>query len=324
MAEEDLYKILGVARDASQPEIKKTYHKLARELHPDRNKNNKAAEERFKKVSAAYAVLSDKDKRKLYDEFGVDGLRDGFDAARWRECRDRGQWHPGAPGPGAGRQTCAEEDLGGFSGFGSMEDIFESLFGAGHPRGGRARRASPFGGYGEWPMEDPGAQVKSILEVELLDAVLGRELEIVVPIGGERRKLKVKLPQGVEDGQVIRLKGQSARTGRGGQTGDLLLEIRVKSDAVYQRQGLDLVKRESVTVGQAYHGATVKVSTPWGQGKLTIPPATQGGQKMRLKGQGVRRGTEQGDLYVQIAIRIPTRQDAETATTVDKLESCYD
>ncbi|MDD5308136.1 MAG: J domain-containing protein [Deltaproteobacteria bacterium] len=324
MAEEDLYKILGVDRDTSETEIKKVYRKLARELHPDRNRNNKAAEERFKKVSAAYAVLSNKEKRKLYDEFGVDGLRDGFDAARWRECREWGARRPGAPWPGDGRQTCADEDLGGFSGFGSMEDIFESLFGGGRVRTGGARRSSPFGGYGDWPAENPGAQVKSVLEVELLDAVIGRELEIVVPMGHERRKLKVTLPQGVEDGQIIRLKGQGGRTGRGGPAGDLLLEIRIKPDPAYQRQGLDLVKRETVTVGQAYHGVVVKVETPWGQGKLTIPPGTQGGQKMRLKGQGVRRGAARGDLYVQIGIRVPTRQDEQTAAAVDKLESFYD
>jgi molecular chaperone DnaJ len=160
MAKDDLYEILGVSRGASETEIKKAYRKLARELHPDRNKNNKQAEERFKKVSAAYAVLGNKEKRKLYDQFGVDGLRDGFDPQKWRQYGGgfTGEWPPS----GRGYQS-QNFDFGGFSGFGALEDIFESLFGGG-PRGRAAGRAGARNwGFGQQEMQQ-GAGIRSTLD----------------------------------------------------------------------------------------------------------------------------------------------------------------
>ena len=211
MKSEDLYTILGVAKDAPAVEIKKVYRKLARELHPDRNKGNKEAEERFKKVSAAYAVLGNAEKRKLYDKYGIDGLRDGFDPKMWERAQGFG-----GRGAGRARQQGEPVDFGGFTGFGGMEDIFETLFGRNAYQRGQARRH-------EWDMSVParGPDVKSQMEVELLDAVLGRELQIVVPIEGERHNLKVKLPRGIESGKSIRLKGQGGRGA--GDPGDLIV-----------------------------------------------------------------------------------------------------
>jgi DnaJ-class molecular chaperone len=318
MEHEDFYEILGVDRNADEKEIKKAYRKLARELHPDRNEGDKRAEERFKKVSAAYAVLSDEEKRKLYDEYGVDGLRDGFDPEAYQRYRQQ------AGQPGGGRPFGG--DFGGFSGFGSLEDIFESLFGGGAGRGRSVRWSTGegFGSAGKARRGQKGPKVRSGVEVELMDAVLGRELELVVPIQQERRKLKVKLPRGVEDGQTIRLKGQGARGPFGGEPGDLLIEVKVKDDKQYERKGDDLTKKLPVTIGQAYEGATMQVETPWGKGKVTIPAGTQSGQKLRLRGQGVRKNGRRGDLYAEIMVKVPEKRDEETKKAVGILEEKYE
>jgi DnaJ-class molecular chaperone len=313
MSSEDFYAILGVARGATDKEIKKAYRKLARELHPDKNKDNPAAEERFKKVSAAYAVLSDSDKRGKYDKYGIDGLRDGFDPEMWNR-------YGGGPGGARhhGGRPGSPFDQGGFSGFGAMEDIFESLFGG---RGGPGSRSR---GGAQWGMGQKGAQVSSVLEVDLLDAVLGRELQIAINVDGENRKLKVKVPGGIEDGQTMRLKGQGAKGMAGGPAGDLLLEIRIRRDADYERSGFDLTRREMITVGQAYNGAVLPIETPWGQVKLSVPEGTQGGQRMRLKGKGIKKGDKKGDLYVQLMLKIPTGRNEQIEEAVAALEALYD
>lgn len=316
MADEDLYSVLGVSKSAGKDEIKKAYRKLARELHPDKNKDNKEAEERFKKVSAAYAVLGDDEKRKMYDQYGIDGLRDGFDPNMWNRY--------GAYSQAAGQRESSGFDFngrgfdfGGFQGFGAMEDIFEGLFGGKRGRG-RAHRTAE-----SWPPSRKGHQVRSSLEVDLLDAVLGRELEIVIPIEGEKKKLRVKIPEGIEDKKTIRLKEQGAKSPTGGVPGDLLLEIKIKKGRVYERDNLNLIKKEKLTVREAYEGTQKEIETPWGTVKMTVPPGTQGGSRLRLKGKGVKKAGEQGDLYIQILIHIPTRRDETTKEAVEKLEKCY-
>ena len=303
---EDFYKVLGVSRSASKEEIKKAYRKLARELHPDRNKEDRNAEEKFKKVSAAYAVLGDEEKRKLYDKYGVDGLRDGFDPNMWS------QYGGGVSGK-KGNANQGSFDFGGFEGFGAMEDIFESLFGQ-----KRRRQHST-----TWNRKEKGPKVKSTLEVELMDVVLGRELQVIVPIEGERRNLKVKIPQGIEDGKSIRLKEQGARSKTGGDNGDLHLEIRIKRDKIYERNGNDLYKKEMFTLGEVYHGVIKEIETPWGRVKINVPKGTQGGSKLRLKGKGVKKGKEAGDLYVNVAIMVPKGISKETEEAVNAVEKCY-
>ena len=305
MSNEDLYKVLGVDRNAEEAEIKKAYRKLARELHPDRNKGNPKAEERFKKVSAAYAVLGDKEKKKLYDQYGPDGLRDGFDPEMWKR-------YSGYGSRGASAYTNTGEDFGGFSGFGGMEDIFETLFGNAR-RAHRARAAS-------WDMggQEKAPDIKSKIKIELLDAVLGRELQIVVPVEGERRKLKVKIPKGIEEGQSIRLKGQGAK--RGGSSGDMILEVSIAEDTQYTRNNMDLEKEERVKFSTAYLGGTVEVETPWGNGKVKVPERTNGGKKIRIKGHGVRKGERRGDLYVKIVVEVPSESSKEMKEAVERLK----
>jgi curved DNA-binding protein len=315
MPAEELYEILGVGRTASAEEVKKAYRALARKHHPDRNQGKKDSEERFKKISAAYAVLGNEKKRKLYDQFGVDGLRDGFDPEMWK------RYGGGArrAGAGGGQPDGEQFDFGGFSGFGSLEDIFEGLFG-GERKRGRGRR----GGVSWEDVPRPGAQVRFVLEVELLDAVLGRELDIAMDVEGETRRLKVKVPAGIEEGQTIRLGGQGAKGRGGGQQGDLLLEVRVKGDQTYTRHGTDLERRVLVTLGRAYEGGEVEVETPWGKGKLKVPPRTQGGTRFRLKGHGIRKRGVSGDLYVRMDVRVPCGTDKETICAVEQLETLYD
>ena len=314
MNTEDLYKILGIERGAKKEEIKRAYRKLARKLHPDRNKNDKKAEEQFKKVSAAYAVLGDDEKRSLYDKYGIDGLRDGFDPNMWRHYGGGGQ-------RGFGNQNRSEErgfggfEFGGFQGFGAMEDIFENLFGG----RGRTRRNRE----NAWNKEKKGSNVTSTLEVELMDIIHGKELQIIVPIKEERRQLKVKIPQGIGEGKNIRLKEQGAKSESGGPAGDLILEIKMRKDRNYERRGDDLYKKEKITVGEAYSGIAKKMETPWGEIKMTIPKGTQGGSTMRIKGKGIKRGNTQGDLYIQIAITIPTNREEKTKEAIERLEECY-
>jgi curved DNA-binding protein len=316
--QEDLYAVLGVERGTEQKEIKKAYRKLARELHPDKNKDNKVAEERFKKVSAAYAVLSDKKKRQMYDQYGIDGLRDGFDPSMWNRQGAGGfaGWPPQG-GTGEGFQ-------GGFSGFGALEDIFEGLFGGqGGPGGGRRGRGPGEWGGGRRARPTTGGKIKTKMNIELMDAVLGKELQIVIPIENEEKRLSVTVPKGIESGQSIRLKGQGQAGVHGGPSGDLLLEVSVRTDKVYERIGMDLYKKEELTIGQAYNGAKLPVQTPWGEVNMSFPSGTQGGTKLRLKGKGIKKGKKDGDLYLRIAIKIPTSDNKKTKDAIEALEKQY-
>jgi curved DNA-binding protein len=314
MRNDELYQLLGVNKTANEVEIKKAYRKLARELHPDSNKGNKQAEEKFKKVSAAYAVLSDKKKRTLYDEFGLDGLRDGFDPQMYRKYANRGT---GPRGSTWGNSETQEYDLGGFEGFGALEDIFESLFGRKKEAGRRSQGEYDRGG-------KEVNETKYVLEVDFIEAVVGKEKQIQVNVDGEIKRLLVTLPQGVDSGKVLRLKGQGERKIGGSGNSDLLIEIRVKDDKKYEKIGMDLKKAQKLTIGQAYHGAQVPVETPWGKVNVTIPPKTQSGKVLRLKGQGIRNKKEMGDLYVVVHIQIPTKGTKEEEQLIEKLEKKYE
>jgi DnaJ-class molecular chaperone len=305
---EDLYKVLELQRSASDADIKKAYRRLARKYHPDTNTNNPEAEEKFKQIAAAYAVLSDKKKKELYDKYGINGLRDGFDENQWRQY-------------GGGSGSAGDFNFGGFSGFGGMEGIFETLFGGSRARG-RAGRVS---GSPAWSTSggQKGGDVKSKLDIDQLDAILGRELELLVPIGGQQKKLKVKIPRGIETGKSIRLKHQGNPGMFSGAAGDLILELNIRDNGPYRRQGNNLIREASITVPQAYFGDTISVETPWGEGKLKVPPHTQGGTRMRIKGHGIRKGEQKGDLLVQINVLIPETTDKKAEELIRKLEKLY-
>jgi curved DNA-binding protein len=290
----DLYDILGVSRSAPLDEIKRAYRKLAKKNHPDVNPGDKAAEERFKEISAAFEVLSDPQRRKLYDEFGPDSLRTGFDAKRaeeYRRYRSQGIPPGGMPFDFGDFRTV---DVGG--GAFDFSSIFGEIFGQAG-RGGR--RGQPFGR----PFPEEGANAEAELEVTLREAVLGGEREVRV----DGRTLRVKIPPGVTDGSQIRLAGQGGAGAHGGRPGDLFLRVRLAEHPLLRREGKDLTLDLPVTVPEAVDGAEVTLPTFEGPVRFRIPAGAQSGKRIRLRGKGLPdlRGGARGDMYAIVRIVLP-------------------
>lgn len=317
MPERDLYKILGVSRTATAKEIRTAYRNLARKYHPDRNPGNKEAEERFKDASYASEVLLNDEKRKLYDEFGEIGLREGFNADAYRQYTRYGQ---GGSSAGAGS---AAGGVGGFGGggFGGLEDLFEQISGR---RGGASWSGSLedlFGGgaaaTGSRTRErTKRPDVTAEVTIPFADSVRGAERELSFQFQGEpARSIKVRIPAGVRDGGRVRLREQ------GPHGADLVLDVHVQEHPFFRREGNDLLLDLPVTVGEAYRGARVQVPTPEGPVTLRIPPRVRGGSKLRLRGRGVRMGAEVGDLIVQVEIVLPDAEGLDSA--VDALDAAY-
>ncbi|MGC3998773.1 MAG: DnaJ C-terminal domain-containing protein [Anaeromyxobacter sp.] len=313
MAEHDLYDILGVSRTATPDEVKRAYRKLARKYHPDVNPGNKAAEEKFKEVTAAFEVLSDEKRRKLYDEFGPDALRSGFDEKRAEEYR-RWKRRPG----GAGGEV--PFDLGGFSTvdvgqYGSFDfgSIFDSLFGGGAARGARHGRA-------HGPAAAQGAHAEAEVSIDLKDAVLGAERDLRY----DGRTLRVKIPAGVTDGAQIRLAGQGAPGGHGGRAGDLYLTVKLREHPQVRREGRDLYLDLPLTVPEAVAGAEVQLPTFEGPVRLRVPAGARSGTRLRLRGKGMPdlKGGSRGDLYAVVQLVLPESSDA-LKDAVKALEGLY-
>ncbi len=303
----DFYKELGVSRTASEDELKKAYRKLAAQLHPDKNQGDKKAEARFKVVNRAYQALSDKEKRGLYDEFGEEGLREGFNPQAARAYRDGRS--PGARRSRSGMPTV--EDLfstpGGGAGEapGGIGDLFGDLF----SRGGR-RGSSP---------GMKGSDIASEVSVDFISALRGAELKLRLQDGGD--DITVRVPPGAGNGDKVRIAGQGAPGAFGGPAGDLLLSIRVSKHPYFERSGLDLHLDLPITVGEAHRGAKVRVPTPDGPITLTVPKHAQSGQVARLKGRGVKRKNETGDLFIRFQIKLPAVDSDEIEAAVKTLES---
>ena len=301
VTEKDLYAILGVNKTTDHKDIKKAYRKLARKYHPDFNEGNPRAEDRFKEVSAAFEVLGDDKKRKLYDEFGADGLRDGFDPEQARAYQ---QW--GQPG---GQQ-------GGFrSGrFESFEfgDILGDLFG-----GLRGSRPGP----------QRGSDVESSVNVDFLTAIQGGEMLLTLDRSdGGQEKMKVRIPAGIADDGRIRLAGKGAPGMYGGPPGNLMITVKVKTHRELRREGNVLYMTVPVSVSEAVVGAKIHVPTPDGGSiKLTVPKRSQNGQKLRVRGKGApdpKNGTR-GDLYVVLDVRLPTDENEELESLASQLDQYY-
>jgi curved DNA-binding protein len=292
----DLYEILGVSRSAAPEEIKRAYRRLAKQHHPDVNPGNKAAEERFKEVTAAFDVLSDEKRRKLYDEFGADALRTGFDEKRAEEVRRwrrQGGAQGGMPFDFGDFRTVDVGEYGAFD-FGS---IFGDLFGGG--RGARGRRG---------PVPAAGGDARARIEIELRDAVLGAERDVRV----DGRTLRVRIPAGVSDGAQIRLAGQGGAGAHGGPSGDLFLEVKLREHPHVRREGKDLAVDLPVTVPEAVNGAEVRLPTFEGPVRLRVPKGAQSGMRLRLRGKGLPdlRGGERGDLYAVVQVVLPAESEA--------------
>jgi len=312
---EDLYGVLGVPRGADADTIKKSYRRMAKDLHPDKNPGNKKAEERFKKVNHAFDVLSDAKKRALYDEFGEEGLREGFDANRVRAYK---QWSQ-QQGPGNGRVRGGGvriEDLFGDAATqseGGFGDFFGDLFGR---QSGRRTQRGPA----------PGADLESTVTIDFASAVRGATLELrphlpgaVGGTGAAGDPVTVRIPQGAEDGSRVRIAGHGAPSPSGGPKGDLLLTIHVEPHPFFRREGDDLHLDLPVTVAEAYKGAKVKVETFAGPVSLKVAPRTQSGSVVRLRGKGVTKKGHTGDLYVHFMVHIPTANTPAVEEAVEKL-----
>ncbi len=300
---DNLYAILGVSKDADPETIKKTYRKLAGKLHPDKNPGNNAAEARFKQVNHAYEILSDPKKRSLYDEFGEEGLREGFDPEKMRAYRD---W---SSRQGAGRGQRLDdatppnlEDLFGNSSGGSFGDLFGDLMG----RGRRSRGPTK------------GPDLESEITIDFASSIRGATLQLR-PQGGLGTEVTVRIPPGASEGSRLRIPGQGGPSSSGGQRGDLVLTVHVTPHAYFRREGDDLHLDLPITIAEAYHGAKIRVPTLEGMVTLKVPERAQSGQTVRLRGKGVaRKGQTLGDLYVRFLVQVP-KAAGEVAALIDRL-----
>jgi DnaJ-class molecular chaperone len=297
----DLYQRLGLKRGASEAEIKKAYRSLAKQLHPDRNKDNPKAAERFAQVTAAYDLLSDKNKRAQYDRGEIDEegnpkmpFGGGF-----------GGYSAGAGGPQPGGPQGFENFNFGGADAADLSDLFEGLFGA--AGAGRQRGSGPFGGFRQKARPpQKGADVVYRLKIPFEDAVALKPQRITL---GDGKTIDLKLPQGLEDGTRIRLAGKG-QDGPGGR-GDALVTIEIAPHRFFTRDGTNIRLTLPVTLKEAVLGAKVKVPTPEGAVMLTIPKGTTSGKVLRLKGRGfAAKDGKRGDQLVTIDIDLPP-EDAE-------------
>jgi len=365
---QDYYEILGVPKNATQEEIKKTYRKLARKWHPDINPTDQEAEKKFKDISRAYDVLGKEERRKLYDEFGEEGLQAGFDADKARQYQD---WRTFQQ---AGRRGSAE----GFGRYQSYEDIFGDLFGYGE--GARDfRTAGP----------SKGRDLEHEMTIDLLSALRGFKTDLTMqkvqvcsicrgtgidpqsklttcPVchgsgrlnvaegpmhftkacprckghgtigkpcpqcGGSgqtvgQEKIKVTIPPGVKDGSRVRVAGKGEPGGDGGPPGDLYLVVHVQPHPFLKREGDDLHLEVPVTVGEAMAGGSITVPTIDGEVKLKIPPRSQSGQTLRLRGKGAvnPKTKRKGDLMVKLTVKVPQTDDAAILQAARDMEKFY-
>lgn len=303
----DPYAELGVSRDADEEAIRTAYRALARTLHPDVKPGDTAAEERFKRVSQAYSVLSDPEKRSAYDEFGEMALDPNFDAEKAREAR---QAFGGFEGFGG---------LGGAGRGGGLEDLFSNLF----SRGGG-------GGFHGAPLRHAGPDVEAELTLEFRDAALGGEHRITIarPTADGRSRqetVTVRIPPGVADGGRIRLRGKGGEGHGGGPPGDLYARIRVQPHRLFRREGRDLYLDLPISVHEAVLGAQVEVPTLTGHVTVTIPPGTDSGTKLRLRGKGVPQpsGRGAGDLYVIAQIKVPKGLAADARARIEAISELH-
>jgi molecular chaperone DnaJ len=366
---DDFYGILGVSKTASKDEIKKAYRKLARKWHPDINPGNTEAEQKFKDISRAYDCIGNDDKRKLYDEFGEEGLQSGFDAEKAREYK---KW--------SGFQQAGQDRRGqGFGRYQSYEDIFGDIF----DFGGRG------GGFRTRPTTTKGRDMQHEMTIDLISALRGFETELSMQTmkdcstchgtgtdpsaqvtvcqacggsgrmnvaegpmqftrpcpqcgghgqigrpcpqcGGQGRlpateKIRVTIPRGVKEGSKVRVAGKGEPGLDGGQPGDLFLLIHIRPHPALKREGDNLYMELPVTVAEAMAGASITVPTVDGEVRLKIPPGSQSGQTLKLKGKGApnMKTKQKGDLMVKLFVKVPQTDDQEILEAAAKMAKFY-
>ncbi|MDD4356341.1 MAG: DnaJ C-terminal domain-containing protein [Smithellaceae bacterium] len=294
---EDYYQVLGVDKKASSDEIKKAYRKLAVKWHPDKNPNDKAAEEKFKKISEAYAVLSDAKKREEYDQFGsADRFRQQYSQEDIFRDFDLDEiLRSFGFGSGRGRTTFRTGRRGG--GAQDFEDPFSGIFGGG---GGRH--------YANMPQKGQDAEYN--LSISLEESVMGSNKKISLQMENKIEDINVKIPPGISSGKKLRLPGKGLPGFNGGPNGDLFLNINVSPHPIFARDGNDLYIEKTIKFTQAALGTTIDVPTLDGNTKrLKIAPGTQNNTKIRMKGYGVPglKGSLKGDQFVKINVEVPKK-----------------
>lgn len=358
--ESDYYAVLGVQRGASAEDIKREYRKLARKHHPDVNPGDKAAEEKFKQISIAYDVLSNDEKRKLYDEFGNEGLRGGFNAEQARAYQ---------------RWSDDRASTGGHEHEVPFDFDFGDLFGA---RGGRAQRSG---------FRAAGEDMAATVTLDFVTALRGTQVTLHVPVHGpcdlcagsgqkpdspartcgdcggtgkrrlahgpmnllttcptcggdgkihdpcskcggagvlaSEQSLDVRIPAGADDGSELRVRGKGGPGIGGGPPGDLVIRTRVEPHPFFTRDGLDLTLKLPISFSEAYSGASISVPTPSGSVQMKVPAHAQSGSKLRLRGKGVARGDHSGDLYVELVVRVPDQTSEELANALRESDKLY-
>ena len=364
----DFYKILGVKKNASQDVIKKTYRKLARKWHPDINPGNKKAEQKFKEISSAYECIGKEDKRKLYDEFGEEGLKAGFDTEKARQYKSWNSYQRGS------RDEANQE----FGRYHRYEDIFGDIFGSGEGAE-RFWTAGP----------SKGRDVEHAITIDLISALKGFETELSMQkikpceacrgsgedpkstvttcsaCGGSGRlnvaegpiqftkpcpqcrgngkmgricahckgagqvlgmeKIRATIPPGVKEGSKVRLSGKGEPGTNGGPAGDLYLVVHIDPHPLLKRKGNNLHMEVPVTVWEAMAGGTITIPTLEGGVNLKIPPKSQSGQTLKLKGKGAvdPKTKQRGDLMVRLNIKVPKTDDEEVLAAVEKMDRLY-
>ncbi len=303
---QDPYKVLGVSKGAPIADVRKAYRKLAKECHPDRNPNNKEAEEKFKRVSAAFSFLDEEGRKSKFDNGEIDadgnpsfagfGGGGGFGGARGGDPFGAGFDPFAAGGPFAGMKGQRTGAKGGF-GNPEFEDFFGDLFGSGL-RSGMQGNARPRG---------KGGDINTTLNIETLEAISGARKRIKV----SGNQVEIIIPSGVENGQTLRVRGKGAMGANGAPSGDLLVKINIIEDKNYRISGLDVYSDLYISLQEALNGAIIEFPTPLGKVALTIKPNANSGQMLRLKGRGIAKGDKMGDFYVRLLISLPDGDNAE-------------
>lgn len=308
--DKDFYKVLGVSKDVTEADLKKTYRKLARKYHPDSNQGDAAAEAKFKEVSEAYAVLSDTAQREEYDQIRAMGSGARFTA--------------GGQSSGGFEDVFSAFNRGGgnvryqSSGGDDYDDIFSMFEQAQGGRFGSGRFGQPSGGFRGYGGPTKGADVTARTTIDFLTATKG---ETITLQGEDGKPFKVKIPAGVSDGQKIRLRGRGRASSDGGESGDIVVSITVRPHPVFAREGLNLRVTVPVTFTEAALGATIEVPTLGGDPvKLRVAPGTPSGRVLRVKGRGVETSKGTGDLLAEVQIAVPTHLDDKAREALEQFQ----
>ena len=310
MEYKDYYKILGISKDAGQDEVKKAYRKLASKYHPDKNPDDKNAEDRFKEIGEAYEVLGNPEKRKKYDRLGADwkqyeqagaGAQGGFDWSQFA-------------GGGGGRSYQFDGDLGDIFGEGGFSDFFKTFFGG---MGGHT--SSGFGSGGR-QAAFKGQDMKAEMQISLHEAYHGTSRMLHV----DGQKLRVNIKPGAYDGQELRIRGKGGKSAGGGESGDIFIKIRLMPDPSYTVKGADLIKEVPVDLYTAVLGGKIQVDTLAGKVSVNIPKGAQTENRLRLKSKGMPvygRSNQYGDLFIRIKVMIPKNLTKEEEEQFKKLRN---